>query len=53
MYNQLVGTLEYSTDMFNRSTVTKIADNLQTLFQTVAEKPGTLVKDMAAIMHSG
>ncbi len=51
--NQLVGTLEYSTDMFNRSTVTKIADNLQTLFQTVAEKPGTLVKDMAAIMHSG
>jgi hypothetical protein len=51
--NQLVGTLEYSTDMFNRSTVTKIADNLQTLFQTVAEKPGALVQNVAAIMRSG
>ena len=47
----LVGTLEYSTDVFNRQKVVKIARKLENLFTTVSQNPSMKVKDAAACMH--
>jgi len=47
----LVGTLEYSTDVFNRQKVVKIARKLENLFTTISQNPSMKVKDAAACMH--
>ena len=44
--SRLVGSIEYSTDLFDRSTVERMARNFETLLAGIAARPEALLQDL-------
>lgn len=42
----LTGTIEYSTDLFNAGTITRLAGHFQTLLEAVVEQPETAIAEL-------
>ena len=42
----LTGTIEYSTDLFNAETITRLAGHFQTLLEAIVEHPETAIAEL-------